>query len=167
VHLYNPVDSSGHPCILKTFFIQISHNQNLWTGLYKELSAQQPVGLWAISLPWVLGLSKSMINCEICWCLWGLLQGDVSKALLLAHSLCSFFFSVLRWACWSNLVYNASGTSLKIEVISTLLPVNQHFIAYHALKSKVQSLLTKPKLDSLALTLIRPQNSKVNPKSRH
>ena len=44
------------------------------------------------------------------------------------------------------------------------LPVNQRFIAYHALTNEVQSLLTKPQLDSLALTLIQPQNLKVKPK---
>ena len=46
-----------------------------------------------------------------------------------------------------------------------LLPVNQHFIAYHALTSEVQSLLTKPRFDSLPLTLIRPQNLKAKLKS--
>jgi len=46
-----------------------------------------------------------------------------------------------------------------------LLPVNQHLITYHALTSEVQSLLTKLQLDLLALTLIRPQNSKAKPKS--
>ena len=45
-----------------------------------------------------------------------------------------------------------------------LLPI-QHFIAYHTLTSEVQSLLTKPQFDSLALTLIQPQNSKAKPKS--
>ena len=77
--------------------------------------------------------------------------------------LCSFFFSVLCWAYWSTLVYNTNCTMLKTEVISIISPVTQHFIANHTLTSKVQLLLTKPRLSTLALTcltLIRPQNSK-------
>jgi len=48
-----------------------------------------------------------------------------------------------------------------------LLPVNKHFIAYHALESEVQSLLAKAQLDLLALTLIRPQNLKAKPKYQY
>ena len=58
---------------------------------------------------------------------------------------------------------------LKIKVISILLHVNQHFIAYHTLSNQVhvESLLTKPHLITLALTLIRPQNSMGKPKSQY
>jgi len=88
------------------------------------------------------------------------------RALLLAYSLRSSSFLL----CTSLHVLKHPGVQYKwhhTKSQSHYNFANQHFIANHMLTNQVQLLLTKPWLDSLALTLIRPQNSKAKPNSRY